>query len=107
MFPSPRGPLLHIYDASARFLRVTAWLRRNSSMFASVYPVPVEDGLIGLRRALDKLVSERKTFQRCLFDTHGNVGRIEFGNDILDASNMDGWLSGRGYQALFPMESRI
>jgi hypothetical protein len=106
MFPS-LPPLLHIYDASDRSIRLTAWIRRNSSMFASVYPVPVDDGLPGLRRALDKLVSARKTFQHCVFETHGHVGGISFRHEGLEASNIVAWLGSRGYERLFPLWSRI
>jgi hypothetical protein len=44
--------LLHIYDATDRSTRLTSWIRRNS-WGANVYPVPIEDGLAGLMRALD------------------------------------------------------
>jgi hypothetical protein len=62
--------LLHIYDAESYSIRATAWARRNASIVVPlmVYPVPVEGGRWGLRTALDKLVKEGLTFQRCLVE---------------------------------------
>jgi hypothetical protein len=67
-----------------------------------VYPVPIDDGVAGLQRALDSLVSEGKTFARCLFETHGNVGRIAFNGQRLDANGLNAWFANRGYEKIFP-----
>src|SRR5882672_11112089 len=85
-------PLLHIYDATDRGTRLTAWIRRNSWR-SNVYPLPIEDGLAGLMRALDKLSAERKTFQHCLFETHGNVGVIYFKGEFLDGPRLTTFLA--------------
>jgi len=98
--------LLHIYDATDRTTRLTSWLRRNS-FGANVYPLPIEDGLAGLMRALDKLAAERRTFQHCLFETHGNVGMIFFKGEFLDGQRLTVFFGGRGYEAIFPRRSRI
>lgn len=98
--------LLHIYDATDRSIRLTSWLRRNS-WGANVYPVPIEGGLEGLRVALRDLVSAGKTFDRCLFETHGSEGQISFGHEALAMSNIDSWLANQGYDRLFPHRSRI
>jgi hypothetical protein len=92
-------PLLHIYDAADRGTRLTAWIRRNSWR-SNVYPLPIEDGLAGLMRALDKLSAERKTFQHCLFETHGNAGVIFFKGEFLDGQRLT-IFGGRGYESIF------
>ena len=99
-------PLLHIYDAADRGTRLTAWIRRNSWR-SNVYPLPIEDGLAGLMRALDKLAAERKTFQHCLIETHGNAGVIFFKGEFLDGQRLTIFFGGRGYESIFPHWSRI
>ncbi|HEY3621145.1 MAG TPA: hypothetical protein VGL12_01890 [Roseiarcus sp.] len=95
--------LLHIYDAESYSIRATAWARRNASIVAPlmVYPVPVEGGRWGLRTALDKLVKEGLTFQRCLVETHGNVGAIFFDDERVDESNLVQLYGNRGYENIF------
>jgi hypothetical protein len=96
--------LLHIYDASDLSIRYTAWARRHEDLLASfmVYPVPIDNGVAGLQRALDELVSDRKTFARCLFETHGNAGRIYFNGEKLDATALSARFANRGYEKIFP-----
>src|SRR5215468_11888931 len=95
--------LLHIYDASYFSIRNTAWARRHEDLLASfmVYPVPIDDGVTGLQRALDEIVSDGKTFTRCLFETHGNVGSIYFKGERLDASVLNAKFVNKGYERIF------
>jgi hypothetical protein len=96
--------LLHIYDAESYSIRATAWSRRNENILATVmvYPVPIEGGRGGLRPALDKVLKEGATFQRCLVETHGNVGRIAFDDEKVDAIDVAQLLGNRGYENIFP-----
>jgi hypothetical protein len=67
-----------------------------------VYPVAIEGGRDALPTALDKLVSEGLTFQRCLVETHGNVGAIFFNNQSVDVGNLVQLCGNRGYENIFP-----
>lgn len=102
--------LLHIYDASEYGIRATAWARRHADLMSvvTVYPVAVDDGWRGLRKALDDLVSDGQTFARALFETHGNAGAIYFDGERVDAGLLNRQFVNRGYEKLFPyLWSRI
>jgi hypothetical protein len=56
---------------------------------------------------LDKLLSKGATFDRMLIQTHGNTGRIWFGDDKMWDTSWKTYFSNRKYERLFPAESRI
>jgi hypothetical protein len=97
--------LLHIYDASNYGIRATAWARRHESLLAAamIYPLPIEGGWLGLRSALDDLVSKEEKFSRVLFETHGNVGEIFFDDDSVNTDLLTRKFTGRGYEKIFPL----
>ncbi|MGH6928215.1 MAG: hypothetical protein ACREEV_07855 [Dongiaceae bacterium] len=73
-----------------------------------IHSVGVEGGMAGLCPALDRLVAQRLTFDRCVFTTHGNKGMIFFADshNYVDVERL-GKLAGRGYERIFPTFSRI
>lgn len=91
-------PLLHIYDADDLSVDLTASVRRYREW---TYRVPIHDGKLGLRNALDALVSEGKQFSHALFETHGNVGQIFFGNQAVTGNHFRTYFAGRGYEKIF------
>lgn len=64
------------------------------------------DSLAGLRAAFDALKSTTSKIERLLVTTHGGPGRISFGKQRLDVTNL-GWITGRGYEDLFETGARV
>lgn len=103
MIPA-RSRLLHIYDADDFSIDLTASIRRNNpfrSMLDVVYAVPIHDGKLGLRNALDELVSNGQEFGSALFETHGSTGAIYFGGQAVTGHDFRGYFAGRGYERIF------
>jgi len=65
------------------------------------------DSRKSLQKGLDDLVTRGTHFRRLVFDTHGNNGRIYFGNERLDTYWLIVMFSGRKYEQLFPNYSRM
>jgi hypothetical protein len=102
MIPGPPR-LLHIYDANDLLIDFTASARRHNLFSnANIYPVPIHGGRLGLRDALDKLVSDGQQFSRALFETHGSSGAIFFGDQYVTGSTFRTYYAGRGYERIFP-----
>ncbi|HEX2885888.1 hypothetical protein [Vineibacter terrae] len=93
--------LVNIYDADDHFLS-----RGSDEARAADLAVPVSGGVKGFTGALDKLVTEGRTFDRAVISTHGNEGLIAFNHEHITAST---WrrLAGRGYDRIFPGYARI
>ncbi len=92
-------PLLHIYDSSDWTIRQTAKVRGVADrlpIFSSTDLVP----------ALDRLVAAGRTFDRILFETHGNSGIIGF-DDATDI-NAEWWGRIRNrYNRLTTVDARV
>jgi hypothetical protein len=100
--PSFPPRLLHIYDADSLFIDLTASIRRNKLWGRpNVYNVPIHDGELGLRTALDKLVKTSQQFGLALFETHASSGAISFGKDSITGHVLRTY-AGRGYERIFP-----
>lgn len=67
-------------------------------------PVGSKDELL---RELDKLVAQRMTFERVLFQAHGNTGRLWIGQDIVRDTDWATSFAGRNYDSLFPSFTRV
>jgi len=105
MIPGP-SRLLHIYDADALSIALTASARRNPrlpglSLPTNIYPVPIHGGRHGLLIALDKLVKDGQSFSRALFETHGSSGSIYFGGESITGDTFRTFYNARGYDRLF------
>ena len=89
--------LLFIYDTEVNWASTTHGRR-------GAFNVEVSGGIKGLKNQLDKLVSDRKTFERVMFYTHGNTGKIFFGDDDINVSNLADL---QKYNVLFPFFGRM
>lgn len=101
--------LLNIYDAENWLTRGTARARSIPDGWGAarqIHSVGIEGGIQGLVPALDRLVSQGLTFNRCVFTTHGNAGMIFFSGEALNSERL-GRLVGRGYEKIFPTFSNI
>jgi hypothetical protein len=94
---------LYLYGADMSLL--TQSPRRHDADLV----VGVEGGVKRLKAVFDKFLSERKTFRRVMFETHGNTGAIVFGNEKgnrqIDADVLSRKFD--GYDALFPESARL
>ena len=69
---------------------------------SSTVTLPVKN-VTALHNGLAQLVSDKKTFNRVLWDAHGGPGRIWIGDDRIDSSTLTGGtFAGQGYERLFP-----
>lgn len=102
----PNNNLLRIYDAGAK---TKIW---HNQLFE---PDDDADADLGVRdtkelhRELGKLVANGRTFARVAFHTHGEGGRIWFGDDPLSYFHFTGdpaWHDAR-YDSLFPTTTKI
>lgn len=106
--PRPGGAVLfgklYIYDGSTEEDRSQASGRFGPSEGVRSYGV---DGKRSLIFILDRLVQEKAYFSRLLVQCHGGPGNLKInGSSIWDTTLRDDF-SGRGYDALFPLYSRI
>ena len=79
--------LLYLYDGDV------SWLGRSMPRFDANANIAVKGGIMGLKKVFDQLLSQRKTFKRVVFDTHGNKGTIFFGDDRGNSEINSGVLS--------------
>lgn len=97
--------LVQIYDADDGLMRWSGKNRGNAEL------VGVTGGIEGLKRVLDRFVSEKRVFGRAVFHTHGNKGYIAFGhvkgNVALTATVLSKEFAGRQYEKLFTYNARI
>ena len=97
--------LLHVYDTTDFMIDLTASFRNLSipglGPGKNIHQVPVTDGILGLREALDKLVKDGLSFSRALFETHGHSGSIAFAGEPIDGKTWKSYFSGRGYENIF------
>jgi hypothetical protein len=103
-------PLLHIYDPTDLLISLTASVRRFNTpwLTGNLTQLPIRNGLVGLLNALDDLVSKRREFARCIFETHGESGTIYFGRERITGDTFRTFYNKRGYEKLFPyLWSRI
>jgi hypothetical protein len=94
-------PLLHIYDSTDSRIRQTVEARGGTR-----HTCPVSGGSAGLPNALDGLVRFGRSYDRILFETHGQSGMISFGNSGFNTS----WWRGvrtRGYGSIARANARI
>ena len=108
MIPGSGGPtLLHIYDSTDFSVDWTASVRNFSipglGPGKNIHQVPVSDGISGLRRALDQLVRDGRSYSRALFETHGNSGSITFNGERIDGETWRNYYSGRRYESIFSL----
>jgi len=94
-------PLLHVYDSSDWTIRETAWARGGSH---AKLPTESIDAFIG---GIDGLIATGQTFDRILFETHGNSGIIAFGNEVIDAAWWGGRPAGRRWYNLTTAYARV
>jgi hypothetical protein len=59
-----------------------------------------------LRDAFDRLKTANTRIARLLVTTHGGPGRISFGGQRLDVTNL-AWITGRGYEEVFENGARV
>ncbi len=95
--------LLYLYDGDM------SWLGRSMPRFDANANIAVKGGIMGLKKVFDQLLSQRKTFKRVVFDTHGNNGTIFFGDDKGNSEINSGVISKTfsGHDALFPDYTRM
>src|SRR5688572_16128271 len=93
--------LLQIYDHDDALMRFTGTSRPAD------LTIGVSGGIKGLRSELDNLVASGKTFDRCVFHTHGNKGLIAFNHEHIRAKEWRTIFAGRNYEKIFPEWSRI
>jgi hypothetical protein len=100
--PNPSAPLLFIYDADAEPGGYV------NSPDLKVRYVPVRGGLSGLQTALAELVQKGETYQHCVVEADGAPGKVFFGGEAMNFSNMPIYLNpGLGLERIFPLPSRI
>ncbi|TWT10058.1 hypothetical protein [Reyranella sp. CPCC 100927] len=98
---------LFIYDTVAADNRKQAEVRFSAIEHAfSVHALPVASKA-ELQSGLDKLVADGRTFERVLFQTHGNTGRIWIGEDVVRHTDWQTTFAGRNYHRLFPAFTRV
>ncbi|MHC5537221.1 hypothetical protein ACYOEI_03175 [Singulisphaera rosea] len=96
---------LYIYDKTSFHDRMQA-AGRFDTTDKGVVTLPV-GSIPEVIRGLDELVSQGATFDRMLIQTHGNTGRIWFGDDVVWNDTWTSQFDGRNYDKLFPSPSRI
>ena len=100
----PMHDLLHIYDAEEWLSRTSEPFRHNSN---DMIQIGVRGGKAGLIRVLDTLVTQQRTFLRCVFSTHGNSGNIYFDGQPLGVSTLQEFAKKATYSQLFPLTTRM
>jgi hypothetical protein len=96
---------LYIYDKDSFQDRMQAAGRFDSND-TDIVTMPVgsmQDVLDGL----DKLLAKGAVFDRMLIQTHGNLGRIWFGDDVMWSGEWKKYFDNRHYDKLFPTSARI
>ena len=91
--------LLHIYDSSSWFITQTA-KRRNAEKKLGI------SDMSDLRYELDQLKKAGKFFDRILFETHGEPGKIFFNHMAIDRYYWEDIPRGR-YNSLTATSARI
>jgi len=95
---------LYIYDGSTEEDRSQASGRFSKSDGVRSYGVDSKRALVFI---LDRLVMEKAYFSRLLVQCHGGPGNLKInGSSIWDTTLRDDF-AGRGYDALFPLYTRI
>lgn len=91
--------LLHIYDCTDSSITHTAMVRNEGRRL----PVGTAEELV---RGLDSFLTDGRTFDRILFETHGAPGQISLDGKSISA---DWWrpLKSRGYSRLTTGNARI
>jgi len=108
--PHPAGALIDEFAMTThyRLLAINAamtrqedWMKREEQKDS--YTINVDAGIAYLRGRLRILLREGYTFDDVVFTTHGNKGRIFFGNEVIHS---DDWYNpdwyAAGYDRLFP-----
>lgn len=96
---------LYIYDKTSFHDRLQA-AGRFDLADTGVVTLPV-GSIPEVLNGLDQLVAQRATFDRMLVQTHGNTGRVWFGDDVVWNDTWASRFAGRSYDKLFPAPSRI
>ena len=96
---------LYIYDKTSWQDQVQA-AGRFDFADTDVVTMPVgsmQDVLDGM----DKLLAKGTVFDRMLIQTHGNTGRMWFGDDLMWDTTWTKYFANRHYESLFPTSARV
>jgi hypothetical protein len=94
---------LYIYDATSTLDRMQAAGRFSGQH--DVLTIGIQKEIPELVTVFNQLLASNQHFNRVLFQTHGNTGRILFNHHRLDAGVLKAQF--RSYGALFPFFTRI
>jgi hypothetical protein len=97
-------PKLYIYDESSSIDRKQAVGRFEKDY--DIYALPVSS-IQALHEGLSRLVSNKATFDRVLFQTHGNSGMVFFNHEAIQTENLKTTFAGKNYHQLFPYHTRM
>lgn len=94
---------LYIYDASSRVDRWQASGRFSGNSGLETLAANSRDDL---ETGLSRLVTQGKTFNKVLFQTHGNSGMIFFSQEAVTAGTLANY-SDKNYHRLFPNKTKM
>jgi hypothetical protein len=95
---------LYIYDSSSSLDRKQAAGRFSGD--SGVVTLGV-GSVAELQVGLDQLTTQGQTFNRLLFQTHGNSGMIFFNHAAITAGNLLASFLGKGYETIFPHRTKV
>jgi Domain of unknown function (DUF4347) len=98
---------LYIYDKSSELDRNQA-AGRFSNKFASdkdILTIGVPFGIGNLQKVFEQLAGNNQTFDRVVFQTHGDPGKIYFGSEAVNADVLKTRFT--GYESMFPKYTRM
>ncbi|HEX5431365.1 MAG TPA: hypothetical protein VFW83_05330 [Bryobacteraceae bacterium] len=95
---------LYIYDSTSRIDRWQASGRFSKNSGVTTVPA---GSAAELQRSLADLVAKGQTFNKVVFQTHGNSGMIFFNHVPITASDFRSSFAGKGYDRLFPRKTKI